>query len=290
MLMRMLQTQLKKEFRDLRFSDWNVEKPFSDYWEKQVLRKQSYIVFFNLKLQFVLILTSNFDVFWKVKLPRWIKVAFPLTESCHSSDSAVGMHKSKVEYPSQRSICCLLKRLKACTFSFFCTTGVQAVCLFEQSVCEWSNSQESFYHPQYIKLPLNAFVPFLGINYKKNCSSPNLLSTFMMCIFLTGSCFAMCARRSVTNDNRRVPPHSEGRGLQPHNDAISEAETQEQKTQKGTEGDCAPPSDPGSDRLARGWTSRKVGESQGAHTPSNTVSFFCIYKCPYVHYCGRKKY
>lgn len=119
MLMRMLQTQLKKEFRDLRFSDWNVENPFSDYWEKQVLRKQPYLVFFNLKLQFVLILTSNFDVFWKVKLPRWIKAAFPLTGSCHSSDSAVGMHKSKVEYPSQRSICCLLKRLKACTFSFF---------------------------------------------------------------------------------------------------------------------------------------------------------------------------
>lgn len=45
-------------------------------------------------------------------------------------------------------------------FIFFQSPAFQATRLFKPSVCGWSNSHESFYHPQYIKLPL-LHTPFL---------------------------------------------------------------------------------------------------------------------------------
>lgn len=63
-----------------------------------------------------------------------------------------------------------------------------------------------------------------------------------------------------------MSPHSEGRSLQPHNDALPEAEAQEQEAEEGAEAARAPPSDPGTDCLARGRGSHENGESRGAHT------------------------
>lgn len=71
-----------------------------------------------------------------------------------------------------------------------------------------------------------------------------------------------------------MPPHPERRGLQPHNDALPEAEAQEQKAGEGAEEALVPPSDPGPDCLTRGWGSHETGESRGAHTASKCLLSF----------------
>lgn len=85
-------------------------------------------------------------------------------------------------------------------------------------------------------------------------------------------CHVFRSYRSDTDRNRRVSPHSERRSLQPHNDALPEAEAQEQKTNEGAEEAHAPPSDPGPDCLTRGRGSHENGESRGAHTACKYLS------------------
>ncbi len=84
--------------------------------------------------------------------------------------------------------------------------------------------------------------------------------------------FWSCLCRSDADYNRWVSPHSERRSLQPHNDALPEAEAQEQKAEEGAEADHAPPSDPGPDCLTRGRGSHEIGESWGAHIACNCHS------------------
>lgn len=74
-----------------------------------------------------------------------------------------------------------------------------------------------------------------------------------------------------------MSPHSEGRRVQPHNDALPEAEAQEHEAEEGGEADRAPPPDPGPDCFARGRGGHKTGQSCRPHTARKSFSQLSVY-------------
>lgn len=89
--------------------------------------------------------------------------------------------------------------------------------------------------------------------------------------------FCYVFRRSDTGHNRWVSPHSEGRSIQPHNDALPEAEAQEHEAEEGAEADRAPPPDPGPDCLTGGRVGHKTGQSCRPHTARKYFPQLLVY-------------